>query len=49
MLQGNDWSKNNLNGIGIQMHYIYYQDKFIKLVKEGVRLYHLTDSTICFG
>ena len=48
---GNDWSKNHLNGVGIQIfgHYIYYQGEFIKSVKEGVGLYHWTDGTICFG
>ena len=48
---GDDWEKNHLNGIGIQIYgyYTYYQGDFNKSVKEGVGLYHWNDDTICFG
>jgi len=48
---GNDWEKNHLNGVGIQIYgyYTYYQGEFVKSVKEGIGLYHWNDETICFG
>ena len=48
---GDNWIKNNLNGVGYQMFGLndFYEGEFNKSVKQGIGLYHWNDNTICFG
>ena len=48
---GDDWLKNNLNGVGFQIFGLndFYEGEFNKSVKQGIGLYHWNDNTICFG
>ncbi len=48
---GDNWLKNNLNGVGYQMFGLndFYEGEFNKSVKQGIGIYHWNDNTICFG
>ena len=50
-LEGDNWEKNNLNGIGMEIwdDDNFYQGEFNKSEKNGIGLYRWPDGTLCFG
>ena len=50
-LEGDNWEKNNLNGIGMEIWNDdnFYQGEMYKCEKNGIGLYRWPDGTLCLG